>query len=112
VPGLPDFGQGWIQDAKIRHYLLSTDTPKGKSRHDFFTRFGFSTEHWPILKAALLAHVRTADVELCRQDQWGTTFQASGRIATPDGRNPIVIAFWIVRSDDPRPQLTSVVPSD
>ena len=41
VPSLPDVGQCWIPDAKIRDYLLATETPEGKSGHDFFIRFGF-----------------------------------------------------------------------
>jgi hypothetical protein len=85
-------------------------TPKAKSRHDFFVRFGFTQPNWTRLREALLLHVLAADVEIARQDQWGTTYRAFGRLATPDGRNPTVIAFWTIRADDPRPQLTSVVP--
>ncbi len=59
----------------------------------------------------LMEHGLTASVEPVRTDRWGTTYRALGPIRTPDGRNPEISAYWIIRTDDPRPQLTSVVPS-
>jgi len=108
---LPNYDQRWIPDSKVRDYLLTTTTAKAKSRHDFFIRFGFSGRDWTRLRDALLLHVLAADIEVARQDQWGTTYRASGALATPDRRNPTIVAFWIIRADDPRPQLTSLVPS-
>lgn len=110
LSSLPNQEQRWIPDAKIRDYLLNTDTPKGQSRHKFFVRFGFTRADWTVLKTALMEHAVTARIEGARSDQWGTTWRATGPIVTPDGRNPVITAFWIVRTDDPRPQLTSVVP--
>ncbi|MCK8788062.1 hypothetical protein M0638_27275 [Roseomonas sp. NAR14] len=110
MPGLPNPGLRWIPDAKVRDYLLSSTTEKGRSRLKFFQSHGFSQAGWPVLCDALMAHALTASVEIVRQDQWGITYCATGSIVTPDGRNPVIRAFWIIRPIDPRPQLTSVLP--
>ena len=112
LPFLPDAARRWIPDAKIRGYLLSQATPKARSRHDFFIRFGFAAQHWRTLQAALMAHAAVSPATAVRADAWGTTYALTGPLPTPDGRNPIIIAYWIIRADDPRPQLTSVVPEE
>lgn len=108
----PDLARRWIPDPKIRDYLLSEATPKARLRHDFFIRFGFSREEWRVLQAALMVHAAYAIGEIVRADEWGTTWALTGPLPTPDGRNPRIIAYWIIRADDPRPQLTSVVPEE
>jgi len=112
VAGLPNADRRWIPDAKILEYLLNSTSPKGKSRHDFLVGCGFSRANWQMLKSALMHHATTSVVRLARQDQWGDTYSATGPLNTPDGRNPSIVAYWIIRADDPRPQLTSVVPQD
>jgi hypothetical protein len=111
LPGLPSEGLRWIPDANVRDYLLNATSAKGRSRLAFLTGFGFSRSGWMVLKAALMDHAMTAAVQQVRLDQWGTTYCATGPMTSPDGRNPRVRAYWIIRRDDGRPQFTSPVPS-
>jgi hypothetical protein len=107
---LPDFDRGWIPDEKLRDYLLNPDHRHGRSKHDFLIMHGFSSADWPVLKTTLLAHAGTAKVTLSRVDVWGSTYHAIGPLRSPDGRNPWIRAYWIVRRGDTRPQLTSFIP--
>jgi hypothetical protein len=107
---LPSVDQRWIPDTKIREYCLGGSTVKSRSRLKFFTTFGFSQTEWRVLRDTLLHQVVTAKIEMARQDQYGTTYRAVGPIPTPSGRVAMVETFWIIRADEPRPQLTSVIP--
>ena len=107
----PDWAESWIPEAKITGYLLSDATPKARARRRFFMDRGFSPEEPQLLMAALMDHLRLADTRiLSRSDQHGRTFVVQARIAAPDGSEPIIRSYWIVRADSARPQLTTVIP--
>lgn len=107
---LPNLEARWIPDAKIRDFLLAGTTPKGIERLKFFEGYGFHRTKWELLQVALLAHVEAATVTIARQDQFGTTFAAIGPLETPSGKRAAVRSFWLIRADDPRPQLTTAIP--
>ena len=107
---LPKAELRWIPDAKVRDFLLNGGTPKGSSRLTFFRSYDFDTSGWPILKNALYRHLDTAKITLSRRDQYGATYAAFGPLETPSGRLAAVDVFWIIRTDDARPQLTTAIP--
>ncbi len=53
---LPNADQAVVEKAKITEYLLSLDHPDGRSKAEFFARFGFRRQHWEVLAEALRAH--------------------------------------------------------
>lgn len=107
---LPNLEIRWIPDAKIRDFLLDGTSQKARSRLQFFRLYGFDRIRWRLLQAALHRHVETAEITLVRRDLYGATYAAFGPLETPSGRLAAVEAFWIVRTDDPRPQLTTAIP--
>lgn len=104
------WAEAFIPDAKVRDYLLSDAHDKARSRHKFFTAYGFSQAAWPQLQSALLEQLARAVRRLVREDAYGRTFAAVGPIRTPSSQTLIITTFWIVRHDDPCPQLTSALP--
>ena len=54
---LPNYEQAVLPERKITAYLLSSTHPDGRDKEKFFTAFGFSVEHWEILKDTLLRHI-------------------------------------------------------
>jgi hypothetical protein len=60
---LPNVDQMWVPQAKITDYLLSFEHEDGRSKADFFTRFGFSATKWLDLAIALQNHAKTHDVK-------------------------------------------------
>ena len=54
---LPGADAAFVESAKLTDYLLNPDHPVGGDKAAFLDRFGFRREAWPVLEAALLAHV-------------------------------------------------------
>ena len=50
---LPDGNRTRVDRAKIADYLLSLSHPDGRSKAEFFMRFGFKVEDWEALANAL-----------------------------------------------------------
>jgi hypothetical protein len=99
MSSLPNANQHWIPDAKVRDFLLIGSTPKSRSRLALFQSYGFAPAAWRALRDALMNH-QTAQVEVAREDQYGTTYRAIGPLGTPSGRRAKVEVFWIIRADD------------
>ncbi len=93
---LPDLDLRWVPVRKIRDFALCDATPKARERHAFFTSYGFTRTNWAALRVAVMAHAEVYDAEVVRKDEYGTTHAATGAIASPDGRNPVVTAYWIM----------------
>ena len=106
----PQFDARYVPQAKVTEYFLSTATQKAAGRYKFFVARGFERQAWRVLHDALLAHPIGASVALARQDAYGDTWCATGPLRCPDGTAPVIRSFWIIRHDDPRPQLTSAIP--
>lgn len=52
---LPGSDQARVDQTKIMDYLLSPTHPDGRSKAEFFTRFGFKATEWQVLADALRA---------------------------------------------------------
>lgn len=86
-----------VAQAKITRYLLNSTHKVGGPKSVFFRAFGFSTDQWEIMAAALAQHPDNNPVEKTITDQWGLTFVVRCNVETPDGRNPCILSVWIVR---------------
>lgn len=53
---LPNVENALVPKPKITDYLLSFTHRDGRSKAQFFIRFGFSAENWETLANALLHH--------------------------------------------------------
>ena len=88
-----------IPSAKITHYLLSEENSGGKST--FWFSFGFSMSTWQTLEQALLHHATMHDIKQHTDNPYGIKYIIEGKLNTPDDRNPLVRAIWIV-GDNPQ----------
>ena len=100
-----------VDDRKITEYLLSPGHPTGAAKAEFFRRFGFSLDHWTVLRDALIAHAQQHQVSAQQQTQFGVAFEVNGRLASPDGRNPWVRVVWLNRTGETAPRLATAIPS-
>lgn len=50
---LPNGDRAYVDRIKILDYLLSLSHPDGRSKAEFFMRFGFKVEEWRLLADAL-----------------------------------------------------------
>ncbi|MGL4313099.1 MAG: DUF6883 domain-containing protein [Sphingomonas sp.] len=84
-----------IELTKITNYLLSDAHPRGQAKAAFFTSFGFSIDKPEQLMDALEAHARVRPVMTTIENDYGTKREIRCQIATPDGRDPCIVAIWL-----------------
>ena len=101
---LPNAHLARIDRQKITNYLLSSVNPRGRTKANFFQRFGFSTERWEEFADALRRQAATHEVARVVETPYGPRYHLDGAIETPDGRNPWVRTVWQIDlgCDDPR----------
>ncbi len=95
---LPNADKAVVEENKITGYLLSPDHPDGRSKAEFFTRFGFRREQPALLADALRKHGTVHPVTKAAQSAWGTRYSVDGELDCPDGRRPRLRTVWIVET--------------
>ena len=85
---LPHADQAIVPPRKVTHYLLSTKHRDGQHKAAFFLNFGFTSETWPLLAAALLQHARVREVTSIALTPFGRNYVVEGPLPAPDGRAP------------------------
>ncbi|SRR5258707_9975229 len=107
---LPHLEQAEVAEAKIRDYLLSETHPDGKDKAAFFLSFGFSPQAWELLAQALRNHAAAYEVARTTETEHGIKYVVDGVLLSPDRRNPVVRAVWIVDNGEINPRLVSAYP--
>lgn len=108
---LPNIDHAMVEERKITAYLLDGRHTLGGAKAVFFERFGFSAADWMRFRDAVLAHARDNDVHHSYDARHGRVYDIVGPLTSPDGRNPLVLVVWMIRSGEDRPRLVTVVPS-
>lgn len=105
---LPHHEQAVVPESKITSYLLSEEKSGGKA--GFFTQFGFSVAQWEVMREALLVHAAAHDITQTVENPHGTKYIIEGELQTPDGRNPVVRAVWIIETGQEAARLVTAYP--
>ena len=106
---LPNADQARVDREKITDYLLSTTHPRGRSKAEFFIRFGFRAEGWEMLADALRNHAVSYPVARTVSSPYGVRYTVDGPIETPDGRNPRVRTVWMIDEGSTTPRLLTAL---
>jgi hypothetical protein len=105
---LPHADLAQVPAAKLRDYVLSPAHPQGGSKARVFAAvLGITHDDWRYLREQLLTGVRWASVRPRESTPWGDLYEAVFDVTGPDGRTHGVRTGWIIRTDDPRPHLTT-----
>jgi hypothetical protein len=107
---LPNYQQAIVPQKKITHYLLSLTHPDGKSKANFFLKFGFKSDAWEVMAHAFINHVADHELVKTEPSPFGTRYVIEGQLITPDGRNPFVRSIWFITTEDDTPRLISAYP--
>ena len=107
---LPDADQARVERNKVTDYLLSQSHPDGRSKAEFFMRFGFRGEEWRILAEALRAVGVSNPVVAVVKSPHGVRYTVDGPMQTPDGRKPRVRTVWIAEPGRPGSRLITAHP--
>jgi len=65
---------------------------------------------WEELAQALLRHAVELEVMRVNKSRHGTKYVIQGRLATPDGRNPVVRSVWIIEKGEIGARLVTAYP--
>jgi len=107
---MPDAESAYVEEQKIRGYLLCTDHPDGRAKAAFFMGFGFRVEDWKEFSEALLRHARQNELVEAEQTPFGVQYAVEGPLTAPDERTPIVRSVWERGSEEERPRLITAYP--
>jgi hypothetical protein len=107
---LADGDRAYVDRFKITDYLLSRSHPDGRTKAEFFTRFGFRIERWQELAEALRAVGTGNPVIAVVESAHGLRYTVDGPMQAPDGRTPRVRTVWIVEPGGPGPRLITAHP--
>ena len=107
---LPNAQYARVEKEKVTGYLLSTTNPGGRSKAEFFYRFGFRADQWQNLADALRVQGTSHKVVEVAETVFGPRYHVDGIIETPDGRNPRVRTVWQVDIGSNSPRLITAYP--
>lgn len=107
---LPERDRLVVPPEKVHGYLLMVTHPEGGPKAVFFERHGFDAERWEELAEALRRHGSEHEVSRSSATEHGVKYVVSGRLQTPDGRNPMVVSVWIVDHGETVPRLVTAHP--
>ena len=107
---LPNSHLAYVDRSKIVDYLLSIAHADGRSKAQFFFRFGFRLEEWNVLAEALRTVGTSNPVTSVVESPHGLRYTVDGSIETPDGRSPRVRTVWIVEPGSAGPRLITAHP--
>lgn len=107
---LPDGDRAHVDSSKIIDYLLSQSHPDGRTKAEFFMRFGFRIERWQELAEALRAVGTSNPVVAVVESAHGVRYTVDGQMQSPDGRTPRVRTVWIAEPGGPGPRLITAHP--
>ena len=103
---LPNAAQAWVPLAKMTGYLLNTSREHGED----FIALGYHMGNLEVLERDLIYVAQTYPVARVGQVRNGITYAVDGEIVAPNGQTRTIRTGWIIRYDDPLPQLTTAFP--
>ncbi len=107
MPGPEPVIKFGLPEDKLTRYLLNIAHPKGKA--GFFIGVGFDPSDPDTLASALFHHLFAPTSETNSKPHplgFGDNIKVVGPLLSPDGRNPNVLAIWLV---DPKTNVGSFV---
>ena len=107
---LPNYEDAVVSETKIRDYLLSTKHRDGRSKAEFFTQLGFSSDAWEDLGKALLRHAAENEVAKIEDSPFGTRYIIEGVLLAPDRTGAIVRSVWFIETGEQNPRFVTAYP--
>jgi hypothetical protein len=107
---LPGAEQAFIEEAKVRDYLLSSTHPIGRFKSVVFEALGYTHENWPLLAADLLSLARRGLAISGQTSPYGDKYEVSGTLQGPNGRTARFTTVWLVRPEGGFPRFVTAFP--
>lgn len=109
---LPGAERAFIDPAKVRDYLLSTEHPIGRFKANVFRNMGYSRDDWQQLAADLLNIARNGEAELGESTEYGEKYTVDGFLRGPRTGVMHTRTAWIIRSGENFPRFVTAFPRE
>lgn|ERR1017187_9785672 len=107
---LPSVTEAEVPEAKIVLYLLNPNHRSGKSKANFFSARGFTTEQWEELADALRRHALEHEVSRQIKTSLGVRFAIEGLMSMPDETVARIRSIWFIESGERIPRFVTAYP--
>ena len=107
---LPNNELSIITNEKILDYLLNETHKDGKSKAKFFKSYGFNKQNIDVFRISLIKHAIDNNILNTDNIKQGKLYIIVGNIKTPNGRNPRILAVWIIKHGENKPRLVTAYP--
>lgn len=109
---LPNAELAVIDPRKLRDYALSPVHPVGRFKAAFFSKLGFTQEHWDRLDLELRRLVIQETAELGEKTEFGQKYLVRGTVLGPKGIGAKIRSVWIIQDGKQVPRLVTIVPEE
>ena len=101
-----------IAPDKLRDYLLSPSHPEGRTKAAYLARLGYSQENWARLEEDLRQQHLSHEAIPSRLSAYGRKYEILAPVTGPSGLTAWIRSIWIVRTQEDRARLVTLVPED
>jgi hypothetical protein len=107
---VPNFQQAFIDEPKLRDYLLSPTHPQGASKARFLESLGYGQSDIAALQEALLYIIANFDVSSFQETAHGVKYVVDGLLPVPNGYDALVRTIWIIEKGKTAPRFITMHP--
>jgi hypothetical protein len=107
---LPKIELAFVDERKVRDYLLAISHPDGRGKARFFKSLGFQQNQALELKNALLGHAASNEVTSVMETQFGSKYVIEGSLAAPYGQFVQIRAIWFQERGAAAPRFVTAYP--
>ena len=107
---LPRAEYAYVEEPKVRSYLLNFEHEQGKSKAKFFTNRGFAADDWNSLAQSLVTQGQNNPLSKSTDTPYGVRYQVDCNCPTPDQTNPCIRTVWEVAPSADNPRLVTAHP--
>lgn len=102
----------WVEEHKIKEYLLNLEHPQGGSKAKFFLKRGFSVDEWKAFANALVWQGTNNPMVQVTPNEFGTRYVVDCHCPTPDKLNPCIRTVCELKENETKPRLITAHPLD
>jgi hypothetical protein len=107
---IPNADKAVIAPEKLRDYLLNPSHRRGSSKARFLLSCGYRADAWQILETDLRTQHLTADYSSTQDNVYGGRFAVRAPLATPNGRQVLLLSVWQIDVGTNVPRLITLYP--
>jgi hypothetical protein len=107
---LPQIELAFVDERRVRDYLLAVSHPSGKGKARFFNSVGFQQNQASELQNALLGHAANNDIKSVVETQFGSKYVIEGSLAAPGGQFVQIRAIWFLERGAAAPRFVTAYP--